>query len=96
MNVIIRVICIKYLLHPSYSSLLGSAKVTPTPELMEELKDKKERVKKRLVESESEKEESIQHKEKRKVIKGHMQKRVVGQFSGSEAGICVRYVSRFF
>ena len=60
--------------------------MTPTPELMEELKDKKERVKKRLVESESEKEESIQHKEKRKVIKGHMQKRVVGQFS--EAGIC--------
>ena len=53
--------------------------MTPTPELMEELKDKKERVKKRLVESESEKEESIQHKEKRKVIKGHVQKRDVGQ-----------------
>ena len=41
--------------------------MTPPPELVEELKDKKERVKKRLVESESDKEESNQYKEKRKV-----------------------------
>lgn len=44
-----------------------SGDLTPAPGLLEELQDKKDRVKKRLMETDSDKEDRPEYKEKRKV-----------------------------